>query len=252
VRIAWEDSDPDDNARIRFYVDADDQGWDGVEIPGAQDISEDDPADELTVSVASLPEGEYWIYGLIDDGASIVGAYASTALRVGTDTDGDGMLDSFEEARGMDAGRFDSGADFDRDRLSNALEVSLGLDPALPDTDGGGEADGRERKYGRLPLAPGDDIVLPFSAVLGDVAPTTAPDGLVTVADVVKLLRFAAGADAPDAVQMVRGDLAPALVVDASASPTRQVRVGDARLNVADVVLALRTAVGATTIIEWR
>jgi hypothetical protein len=251
--VRWQDADPDDDARISFYLDADPFGADGTPIAEAQGLSEDEETDAREVDVSALAEGEYWVYGVIEDGESSVVTYATAPLRVGVDTDGDGLLDSYETAEGLDPLSADADADFDRDRLTNGYEAGYGTSPSKPDTDRGGERDGRELFYGRAPLSAGDDVALPWSAALGDVAPAGAPDGRVNVGDVVRLLRFSVGIDVATAEEMVRGDVAPAaLTGDPTAVPVRFLRVGDARLNVADVVVALNASVGRVTIVEWR
>ena len=62
-----------------------------------------------------------------------------------TDTDGDGILDSFEEFYGSDPNKTDT----DGDGLPDAYELEpLGLDPTKPDTDGNGVKDGNEEADG--------------------------------------------------------------------------------------------------------
>ena len=65
------------------------------------------------------------------------------------DADGDGLLDEWEEANGLDSGspdedgdgECDGEQDFDADGLSNAKEEGLGTDPLAADTDGDGMPD---------------------------------------------------------------------------------------------------------------
>ncbi|MCP4693857.1 MAG: hypothetical protein GY859_37830, partial [Desulfobacterales bacterium] len=66
--IRWSDSDPDDDASISLYYDTDDAGRCGVLIVDA--IRENDGADQYTWDLSMLPEGEYWVYAVIDDGAN--------------------------------------------------------------------------------------------------------------------------------------------------------------------------------------
>lgn len=71
------------------------------------------------------------------------------------DTDGDGLLDGWELAHGMDPAVDNSGdsrlapdADPDHDGLTNRRECELGTDPFQPDSDGDGLDDGWEVAHG--------------------------------------------------------------------------------------------------------
>lgn len=76
-----------------------------------------------------------------------------------TDTDGDGMPDSWELANGFDPfNPSDADGDADRDGLSNRQEATLGSDPRNPDTDGDGMTDWQEFQDGSDPLDPGDNV----------------------------------------------------------------------------------------------
>ena len=86
----------------------------------------------------------------------------------------------------------------------------------------------------------------------GDVAPAGAFDRRVTVSDVVRILRFTVGLEAPTAVELVRADIAPARIVDDTVVPNVMARIGNARLDISDVVVALRTAVRLQVVIEGR
>ncbi|MEM7246227.1 MAG: LamG-like jellyroll fold domain-containing protein [Acidobacteriota bacterium] len=249
--LTWLDSDPDSDARISFFLDDDAVGFDGEPIPGAQDLSEDDPANALALAaefLEGLAEGEYFIHGVIEDGEHSVAVYAANPLEIGLDSDGDGLLDSFEIAAGLDPFSNDSESDTDGDGLPNAFEAGIGTDPGNFDTDGGGESDGRELRYGRDPLEAGDDVALPLGSELGDLS--SPPDGRVTVGDVVRMLRMAVGIEAPTPELVIRGDLSPALLVDDSEVPALYYRLGDTQLDISDVVLMLRDAVGLIEIVE--
>jgi hypothetical protein len=80
--IRWEDEDPDDNATIYLYYDDDSTGYDGQLIPGAYNIMEDDPADSFLWNVAGLPDGDYWVLGLIMDSESTLWYYSDGPLIV--------------------------------------------------------------------------------------------------------------------------------------------------------------------------
>ncbi len=64
--IRWSDSDPDNDADVSLYYDTDHTGRDGVLIAGA--MRENDGADQYTWDVSALPDGDYWVYAVIDDG----------------------------------------------------------------------------------------------------------------------------------------------------------------------------------------
>ena len=79
-RIQWMDDD-DDNASITFYYDDNDQGEDGELI--VDGIFEDDSQDEFFWQTGSVPEGEYYVYGVIDDGVNVpVVVYSSGTVEV--------------------------------------------------------------------------------------------------------------------------------------------------------------------------
>ncbi|MEM7247282.1 MAG: LamG-like jellyroll fold domain-containing protein [Acidobacteriota bacterium] len=249
--LAWQDSDPDSDARVSFFLDDDDVGFDGQPIPGAQGLSEDDPTNSLELSSAfltGLPEGRYFVHGLIEDGEHSVVVYAANPLEIGLDSDGDGLLDSFEIAAGLDPFTNDSESDTDGDGLTNAFEAGIGTDPGRSDSDGGGEPDGRELRHGRDPLLADDDVALPPDTMLGDFS--SPPDGRVTVGDVVAGLRLSVGLEEPTPEQLLLGDLAPSVVVDDTVVPALHYRVGDTRLDIGDVVLMLRMAVGLIEVVE--
>ena len=88
----------------------------------------------------------------------------------------------------------------------------------------------------------GDACELAF----GDVAPAGRPDGVVDVSDVVRVLRISVGLDAPTTADVAACNVAPAWIstdVPPVVTPTMQEpRVVD----VSDVVLVLKAAVGLT------
>ncbi len=71
--IEWTDSD-DENASITFFYDTDRSGENGIRIPGVFD--EDDTADQFTWDTSEVPDGSYYVYGRIDDGAQVVVDYS--------------------------------------------------------------------------------------------------------------------------------------------------------------------------------
>lgn len=84
-----------------------------------------------------------------------VEATATRTVRVGVDSDRDGILDADEAAFGLDAeDAADAGADQDGDGLDARTEIERGTDPAAPDTDGDRYADMVELMGGGDPLDP--------------------------------------------------------------------------------------------------
>ncbi|MCP3686541.1 MAG: hypothetical protein GY861_28210, partial [bacterium] len=66
--ITWTDEDPDDDATIYLYYDTDNTGEDGTLI--IDSISEDDETDAYEWDTSSIPEGDYYVYAVIDDGVN--------------------------------------------------------------------------------------------------------------------------------------------------------------------------------------
>ncbi len=101
-------------------------------------------------------------------------AYDSLAYRKNNvDSDGDGLTDDVELARGLNALLWDS----DFDMLGDGQEVALGTDPADEDSDRDGMTDGWEVAYGLNALNPADAAL--DSDWTGPVTnQTPAPDGL--------------------------------------------------------------------------
>jgi hypothetical protein len=251
VTLSWQDADPDDDARIALFLDMDAAGLDGAPIPGAAQLSENDETDAFVLDVSGLAEGTYFPYAVIADGQSSVPVYAAFPVRVGRDSDGDGLTDTYETQHGLDPARRDAESDLDLDGLTNGAEAALGTLPETADTDGGGEPDGREVLYGRSPGSGLDDVTLPPGAVIGDAWPVGG-SGAVSALDLVGLVRYLTGASAPTAQQLLRSDVAPAASRDAAAAPPLFARVGDARLDAADLDVLTDRALGRLTLEELR
>jgi hypothetical protein len=79
--ITWTDEDPDDDALISLFYDTDNTGADGDEITTG--VSENSEIDQFEWNLAGIPEGIYWIYGVInDDINTTVTAYSPGSLMV--------------------------------------------------------------------------------------------------------------------------------------------------------------------------
>ncbi len=66
--ITWTDEDPDDDASIALYYDIDNSDEDGTLIVSG--ISEDDETDAYEWDTFLVPEGDYYVYAVIDDGVN--------------------------------------------------------------------------------------------------------------------------------------------------------------------------------------
>ncbi|MES2709520.1 MAG: hypothetical protein V4726_23185 [Verrucomicrobiota bacterium] len=74
-----------------------------------------------------------------------IGGLQITVSGTASDTDGDGMPDSYEDAHGLNkSSKADAGVDADQDGLSNLEEYQKGTDPQDQDSDGDGLPDGVE------------------------------------------------------------------------------------------------------------
>ena len=109
-----------------------------------------------------------------------------------TDTDGDGMDDHFEVTHGLDARNdADADADPDGDGFTNAEEFAAGTDPNVPDADCDGLPDTWESAWSALVLATIDtasppahlDTILLGDLQAGDLQPLAdyTADGLTTL-----------------------------------------------------------------------
>ncbi|MFH1147686.1 MAG: PKD domain-containing protein [Pseudomonadota bacterium] len=77
VGITWEDTDPDSNADISLYYDADNSEQNGTLI--ADGIKEDPEGsgDSFLWDISGMGDGGYYIYGVITDGAASLVSYSS-------------------------------------------------------------------------------------------------------------------------------------------------------------------------------
>ncbi|MBI3630987.1 MAG: fibronectin type III domain-containing protein [Candidatus Sungbacteria bacterium] len=78
--IAWDDSDPDSNAMISLYYDTDATGTDGTMITSG--ISEDSPVNSYVWDTSAVAAGNYYIYGVIDDGATKAVSYSTGSTTI--------------------------------------------------------------------------------------------------------------------------------------------------------------------------
>lgn len=78
--ITWEDEDPDDNAYITLYWDNDSTGYNGILIPGAVAIPEDDETDSFLWNTTTMVEMPVWVLAYIEDGNTFVYDYSDGPL----------------------------------------------------------------------------------------------------------------------------------------------------------------------------
>ena len=79
--ISWQDADPDSDAKISLYYDTNNTGKDGTLI--VENLSEDSATDTHTWATTALPAGDYYIYGIINDGKSAaVTAYSKGVVTI--------------------------------------------------------------------------------------------------------------------------------------------------------------------------
>jgi predicted secreted protein len=66
--IFWMDGDPDDDATISLYYDYNDLGFDGTQIIEGVSENAHGSSGIYTWDTTDIPEGEYYIYGICNDG----------------------------------------------------------------------------------------------------------------------------------------------------------------------------------------
>jgi hypothetical protein len=126
--------------------EGDPRGYDGTSVPRGDGSDYDIGADEFTDGVQFTDsDGD----GLEDSWEEGHGLDPNDP-----DTDDDGMPDGWEVDNSLDPLADDSAEDVDGDGLSNGAEYAAGTDCTNPDTDGDGHTDGTEVAQGTDPLDP--------------------------------------------------------------------------------------------------
>ncbi len=152
--VTWTDDDPDHDATIDLFYDADNGGTNGEPIAGG--LSENDGADSFLWDTSGVPDGNYYVYAVIDDGVDpAVVSYSagpvtvdSTPPRIAgvgsTEDTGDGqllegelasvniwqLLVTFDEAMWNPPGNGDSGDVTNSSSYRVSVDSGDGFDPA--------------------------------------------------------------------------------------------------------------------------
>ncbi|MCU7905840.1 MAG: PASTA domain-containing protein [Candidatus Thiodiazotropha sp. (ex Epidulcina cf. delphinae)] len=82
VTLRWEDQDPDSSAKINLNYDIENQGEYGAPIIYRLAEDDDGAGDIFEWPIASMPNGVYWVHGVIYDGNSLSWTYAPGSITV--------------------------------------------------------------------------------------------------------------------------------------------------------------------------
>lgn len=80
--IQWTDDDPDSNASISLYYDTTNSGLMGTLIVSGLEEDPDGIDDSYTWNTSGVPEGDYYIYAVINDGHSTAYSYSKGVVRI--------------------------------------------------------------------------------------------------------------------------------------------------------------------------
>ena len=144
-------------AGAEYFIDTDPGPGNGIALDpadGSFDSSEES-VDLSGIDTSALSEGIHTLSVRFMDQFGRWGSAQSQYFETGdpsTDTDNDGMPDSWEALYpGLNPNLDDADGDLDGDGLSNLYEYTNGTDPTNPDTDGDGISDGDEFNTGMDP-----------------------------------------------------------------------------------------------------
>jgi pimeloyl-ACP methyl ester carboxylesterase len=154
--LQWNVADGNGATTLDLYYDTTDNGFAGTAIvTGLEAVN---GPTTYNWDIRSLPDGIYYVYARIRNGGFSDAVYGGSVQKI-TDTDGDGMADSWESAQGLNPDNAsDAYLDPDQDGLANLDEYLNGCGPHNADSDGGGETDGSEVANGRYCSTAADDV----------------------------------------------------------------------------------------------
>ena len=78
--ITWTASDPDSDPVITLFYDTTGSGFNGVQIATGMHLS--DSVSSFAWDISALAAGQYYVYARIDDGTTVVNAYAAGPLSI--------------------------------------------------------------------------------------------------------------------------------------------------------------------------
>jgi hypothetical protein len=85
LQLRWDDLDSDSNAMIALYYDTDQQGRDGTLIVSGILEDPDGKEDSYQWNISAVPEGNYYLYAVIQDEKEQFVAYAEEPVSIGND-----------------------------------------------------------------------------------------------------------------------------------------------------------------------
>ncbi|MCP3866749.1 MAG: hypothetical protein GY703_01355 [Gammaproteobacteria bacterium] len=136
ITIGWTDAS-DADASISLHHDQDGTGTGSALIVDGLDENPDDTSDQYSWNTAGVPDGLYYIYGVINDGSSTVTSYAPARVAIdrgGVDSDTDTIADLWEQLFFGDLSVSPaSTTDLDLDGLTDGREFGERTNPGLPD-----------------------------------------------------------------------------------------------------------------------
>lgn len=216
VRLQWTNPGDSDTEAfdIRFSTEpVSEANWNNCITAGS--IPEPAAPGTVQTFTAEMPDPDVLYYfgiKVLDESGNMSSLTTLSAPRKShaTDSDNDGIPDSWEVSTGSNPNANDAGNDDDGDMLSNAEEYEYGTEPKNSDTDRDGYSDGDEIYQGTDPLDaesyPGStatltDVIIGLQILAGiDTDPTDSnadadKDGKTEMKDVLMNLRSVAAAE---------------------------------------------------------
>lgn len=136
--LRWVDQLSEEDGLVSLYYDSDNQGFSGELIVAGLSEDLDGDGDAWRWNLASLSDGQYYVYAVLSDGRDSVSQYAQGRITVdgnGFDADGDNMSDLWEQHH-FGTTEYGADDDFDNDGISNLYEFINNTDPSIEDAIG--------------------------------------------------------------------------------------------------------------------